>query len=83
MSIAILEKKFGWDYFEKLHKNGARIGKGSGEVIDDTSSGELTASLGVDYITNGKIGKGAHLQMCYPPELLVVPSPCSYFQGYY
>ena len=81
MSIAILEKKFGWDYFEKLHGNGARIGKGSGEVIDDTSSGELTASLGVDYITNGKIAKGAHLQMCYPPELIVVPSPVAIFKG--
>jgi iron(III) transport system substrate-binding protein len=81
MSIAILQKKFGWEYFSKLHDNGARIGKGSGEVIDDTSSGELTASLGVDYITNNKITKGAHLQMCYPPELLVVPSPVAIFKG--
>jgi iron(III) transport system substrate-binding protein len=81
MSIAILEKKFGWKFFEQLKANGARIGKGSGEVIDDTSSGELSASLGVDYITNGKIKKGAHLAMCYPPELIVVPSPVAIFKG--
>lgn len=81
MSIALLEKKFGWEFFEKLHGNETRIGKGSGEVIDDTASGELSASLAVDYITNSKIAKGAHIKMCYPPELLVVPSPVAIFKG--
>ena len=59
---------------------GGRIGKGSGQVIDDTASGELGAALAVDYITNAKIEKGAHLQLCYPPELLVVPSPVAIFK---
>ena len=81
MSVALLEKQFSWDFFNKLHDNGARIGKGSGQVIDDTSSGELFACLAVDYITNSKIKKGAHLQLCYPPELLVVPSPVAIFKG--
>lgn len=80
MSVALLAKQFGWDYFYKLKANGARIGKGSGQVIDDTASGELYASLAVDYITFGKIKKGAHIQMCYPPELLVVPSPVAIFK---
>lgn len=81
MSIALLEKQFGWQFFEDLKANGARVGKGSGQVIDDTASGELSSSLAVDYITNAKIKKGAHLQMCYPPELLVVPSPVAIFKG--
>ena len=81
MSIALLEKQFGWEFFEKLHANQARIGKGSGQVIDDTASGELAASLAVDYITNDKIKKGAHIAICYPPELLVVPSPVAIFKG--
>ena len=81
MSIALLQQKFGWEFFNNLHDNGTRIGKGSGQVIDDTSSGELSASLAVDYITNSKISKGAHLQLCYPPELLVVPSPVAIFKG--
>ncbi|MBQ0067431.1 MAG: ABC transporter substrate-binding protein [Phascolarctobacterium sp.] len=80
MSVALLAKQFGWDYFYKLKANGARIGKGSGQVIDDTASGELYASLAVDYITHGKIEKGAHIKMCYPPELLVVPSPVAIFK---
>lgn len=80
MSVALLERQFGWEYFDKVKANGGRIGKGSGQVIDDTASGELTACLGVDYITNAKIKKGAHIQMCYPPEMLVVPSPVAIFK---
>lgn len=81
MSIALLEKKFGWGFFEQLRDNQARIGKGSGQVIDDTASGELAACLAVDYITNDKIKKGAHIALYYPPELLVVPSPVAIFKG--
>lgn len=77
MSIALLVKQFGWGYFEELAANGARIGKGSGQVIDDTASGELKSSLAVDYITNDKIAKGAHIKLAYPPELLMAPSPAA------
>ena len=81
MSIALLEKQFGWKFFEDVKANGGRVGKGSGQVIDDTASGELSAALAVDYITNDKIKKGAHIEMHYPPELLVVPSPVAIFKG--
>jgi iron(III) transport system substrate-binding protein len=80
MSIALLDKQFGWEFFENLHANQARIGKGSGQVVDDTASGELAASLAVDYITNDKITKGAHIALYYPPELLMAPSPIAIFK---
>ena len=47
MSVAVLVKAFGWEYFEALRANGAKMGKGSGQVIDDTASGDLVASLAV------------------------------------
>ncbi|MDR1977758.1 MAG: ABC transporter substrate-binding protein [Synergistaceae bacterium] len=81
MSVALLDKQFGWEFFDKLHANEARIGKGSGQVVDDTASGELAASLAVDYITNDKIAKGAHIALYYPPELLMAPSPIAIFKG--
>ncbi len=81
MSVALLEKQFGWTFFEKLKANQGRIGKGSGQVIDDTASGELSACLAVDYITNDKIAKGAHLALYYPPELLMAPSRWRYLRG--
>lgn len=75
MSVALLEKQFGWDYFIHLHDNGAIKSKGSGRVVDDTANGTLNACLGVDYITASKIDKGAALKMIYPPENIMVPSP--------
>ncbi len=80
MSVALLEKQFGWNYLERLRGNGAIKSKGSGRVIDDTATGELSACLGVDYITAAKIDKGSNLQMVYPKELLMVPSPVAIFK---
>ena len=57
MSVSLLKDKFGWEFFEKLKSNKAKVGKGAGQVIDDTASGDLLASLAVDYITNDKIKK--------------------------
>ena len=75
MSCAMLVEKFGWDYFAKLKANGAKIGQGSGQVVDDTASGDFTICIGVDYIVLDKIQKGAHLKLVFPPEMLVIPSP--------
>lgn len=80
MSVALLEKQFGWDYFVNLKNNGAKKSKGSGRVVDDTADGNLNACLGVDYITAAKIDKGSALKMVYPNELLMVPSPVAIFK---
>ncbi len=81
MSVAVLSKAFGWSYFEGLRANGAKMGKGSGQVVDDTASGDLLASLAVDYITLDKVDKGATLALVYPPEMLVIPSPIAIFKN--
>ena len=81
MSVALLEKQFGWDYIVKLHDNGAIKSKGSGRVVDDTANGTLSACLGVDYITASKIDKGSPLKMIHLPENLVVPSPIAIFKN--
>ncbi|MDR0485632.1 MAG: ABC transporter substrate-binding protein [Elusimicrobiota bacterium] len=75
VSVAMLQQTFGDGFFKDLRKNGAKVGKGSGQVVDDTASGELAGCLGVDYITFDKVDKGATLAMAFPPELLVIPSP--------
>lgn len=81
MSVALLKAQFGWEYFEKMRENRAKVGKGSGQVVDDTSSGDLLASLAVDYITNDKISKGASLKLIFPKEMLVIPSPAAILKG--
>ncbi|MFC0977147.1 ABC transporter substrate-binding protein [Pasteurella multocida] len=81
MSVALLKLTFGWEFFEKIKANKGKVGKGSGQVVDDTASGDLLASLAVDYITNDKIKKGAQLKLVYPKEMLVIPSPAAIFKG--
>ncbi len=81
MSVSLLKSAFGWEFFEKMKENKAKVGKGSGQVIDDTASGDLLASLAVDYITNDKIRKGASLKLVYPKEMLVIPSPAAILKG--
>lgn len=75
MSISLLVKQFGWEFIEKMAANKSKIGKGAGQVVDDTASGELAGCIAVDYITLDKIKKGATLGYAFPPEILVVPSP--------
>jgi iron(III) transport system substrate-binding protein len=81
VSVAILVNNFGWDYIEKLKKNGALMGQGSGQVVDDTASGDLKASIAVDYITVEKMEKGADLGFMFPKEMLVIPSPVAIIKG--
>jgi iron(III) transport system substrate-binding protein len=81
MSVALITNTFGWDYIEKLKQNGAKIGAGSGQVVDDTASGDFKASLAPDYIAVDKIKKGANMGLAYFKEVLVVPSPIAIFKG--
>ena len=77
MSVSLLKDKFGWEFFEKLKANKAKVGKGAGQVIDDTASGDLLASLAVDYITNDKIKKGAQIKIGLSKRNARHPEPCS------
>jgi iron(III) transport system substrate-binding protein len=81
MSVAMIVNTFGWDYIQKLRANGAKMGAGSGQVVDDTASGDFKASLAPDYIAIDKIEKGATMGIVFPKEMLVVPSPIAIFKG--
>lgn len=75
LGVAMLLRNFGWSYFEALHANGAKLGKGSAQLVEETAAGDLLASLAVDYVVFDRIDKGAQLTMVYPAELIVIPSP--------
>ena len=81
MSISLLVKQFGWEFIEKMAANKSKIGKGAGQIVDDTASGELVGCIAVDYITLDKMKKGASLGYVFPQEILVVPSPVAIFKG--
>lgn len=75
MAVSLLAKQFGWEFVEKMANNKTKIGKGAGQIVDDTASGELVGCIAVDYIAQDKIKKGANLAYVFPDEVLVVPSP--------
>ena len=81
MAAALLSQELGWKYFEELSANGAKMGKGSGQVLDDTASGDLVACLGVDYMTYDKMSKGANIALAFMPQMLVFPSPIAIFKN--
>lgn len=81
MAIAMLVKQFGWEFVDKMAANKAKIGKGAGQVVDDTASGELAGCIGVDYIAVNKIKKGAKLGLVYPPQIILSPSPVAIIKG--
>ena len=81
VSVAMMVNTFGWQYIEKLAQNGAIMGQGSGQVVDDTASGDLMAALAVDFITIDKIKKGAYLGLVFPKEFPVMPSPVAIMKG--
>lgn len=81
VSVGMIVNNLGWDFIQKLRANGAKMGQGSGQVVDDTAAGDLVACIGVDYITIDKIKLGAPLGFAYPKEMLVIPSPIAIFKG--
>lgn len=81
MAISMLVKEFGWEFISKMAANKAKIGKGAGQVVDDTASGELLGCIGVDYITLGKMKKGAKIGYAFPPQILLSPSPVAILKG--
>jgi len=81
VSLAMIVNNLGWDYIEKLKANGAKMGHGSGQVVDDTASGDLKASIAVDYIVIEKMEKKANIGFMFPQEMLVIPSPVAIIKG--
>ncbi len=81
VSVGALVENFGWEFIEKLRANGAMMGQGSGQVVDDTAVGSLSGCIGVDYIALDKVEKGAPLGFANMPEMLVIPSPAAIIKG--
>ena len=81
MSVVLLTHEFGQEFFVNLRDNGAFIGQGSSQVIEDVAEGKIAACLAVDYITFDKMDSGAPIALAYPEEMLVIPSPVAIFEG--
>ncbi len=59
---------FGWDYYEKLAKNGAVAGKGNGSVREAVARGEKAYGVIIDYMAIGARKKGSPVDFVFPVE---------------
>ena len=81
LSVSMIVKNLGWDYIRRLRANGAKMGQGATQVVDDIVVGDLAACLAVDYIAINKILDGAPLGFVYLDKIMVIPSPVAILKG--
>jgi len=62
------DKAFGWDYFDKLAKNGAVAVRGNGDVFKAVASGEKLYGVVVDFLALREQAKGAPVTFVFPKE---------------
>lgn len=67
-SVAYLSRKYGWEYFEKLRKNGIASSGGNSTVIQKVESGEK--KVGVVLLENVLAAqkRGSPLEIVYPSD---------------
>jgi iron(III) transport system substrate-binding protein len=62
------QPEFGWDYYDKLSKNGAVSAKGNGSILEAVATGQKAYGMIVDFMAlNGK-AKGSPVDFVYPKE---------------
>ncbi len=62
------DKAFGWEYFDKLAKNGAVAVRGNGDVFKAVASGEKLYGVVVDFLALREQVKGSPVTFVFPKE---------------
>ncbi len=62
------DKAFGWEYFDKLAKNGAVAVRGNGDVFKAVASGEKLYGVVVDFLALREQVKGSPVVFVFPKE---------------
>jgi iron(III) transport system substrate-binding protein len=64
--------QFGWDFYEELKANGAKVGRGNGGVITDVVSGEKAYGMVIDYMASNAKKEGNPVDFIFPASGSVV-----------
>lgn len=76
VAAAVLSDKYGWDYFEKLKKNGLKVDEGNSAVQNKIVTGEYLAGMILEENILKLAAKGEPLKVVYPEDgTIVIPSP--------
>ena len=75
--VVLMNKLYGWDYFEKLEKNKPRIGRSINDTVTMLNAGEALVGAGPDATTLVSAARGNPLGLIYPEDgtlLMIAPS---------
>jgi iron(III) transport system substrate-binding protein len=75
--VVMMEKLYGWDYFEKLAKNKPQIGRSINDTVTMLNSAERIVAAGPSATTLQSAAKGNPLGVIYPSDgtvLIIAPS---------
>lgn len=68
VGTVVQQPEFGWDYFEKLAKDGAVAGQGNGTVIEAVARGEKAYGIIIEYMALNAKKKGSPVDFVFPKE---------------
>jgi iron(III) transport system substrate-binding protein len=81
-TVAFLQDRFGWEYFDRLKQNGLLSTGGNSAVIERVSSGELGTGLVLLENVLAAKRKGAPIDYLLPAEgPVLIPGPAAIFAG--
>jgi iron(III) transport system substrate-binding protein len=75
--VVLMQKLYGWDYFEKLEKNNPQIGRSVNDTVTMLNAKERWVAAGPEATTMMSRDKGNPLAVVYPTDgalLMVSPS---------
>jgi len=76
VATLVSDPDFGWDFYEKLRRNGCKIVKGNGAVARNVATGEYFIGLTIDFMARDLIEKGSPVDYVYQEEGTVyIPTP--------
>ena len=81
VAVGALARKYGWEYFDKLHENGIRVEEGNSAIQNKLLTGEYAAAMILEEnILKLANTKKEPLKVSYPTDgVIFVPSPIAIF----
>jgi iron(III) transport system substrate-binding protein len=80
--VGTISKMYGWDYYEKLHKNDVMIVESNQQVSDMLKRGERLLALGTDSYAYDLRKQGHKVETLYPTDgVFVISSPTAIIKG--
>ncbi|MDR1319165.1 MAG: ABC transporter substrate-binding protein [Treponema sp.] len=72
LGVLTRQSQFGWDFFEKLKANDAKVGRGNGGVITDVVNGEKAYGIVIDYMAYNAKKEGNPVDFVFPASGSIV-----------